>query len=114
MATWIRSEWDSHRDGPATSSTNRGYDVDAYASGNVPSGDLRTASYSVGGMTMTLMQSTNTPYTGTYVHATGGGFGNYLVFPSVTSASFTLSATPGPATRTRRSPLNGLQIVARP
>jgi hypothetical protein len=94
--------------------TNRGYDVYVYASGHVPSGDLRTASYAVGGMMMTLMQSTNTPYTGTYIHATGGGFGNYLVFPNVTSASFTLSATPGPATRTRRSPLNGLQIVARP
>jgi hypothetical protein len=94
--------------------TNRGYDVYVYASGDVPSGDLRTASYSLGGMTMTLMQSANTPYTGTYIHATGGGFGNYLVFPNVSSASFTLSATPGPATGTRRSPLNGLQIVARP
>jgi hypothetical protein len=100
--------------GLPTSFTTRGYDLYVYANGYVPTGQMRTCSYAVGGMTMTLMQAANTPYAGTYNQAIGGGVGNYLVFRNLNTASFTLSATPGPATGPRRSPLNGLQIVALP
>jgi hypothetical protein len=100
--------------GLPTSFTTRGYDLYVYANGEVPSGQMRTSSYAVGGMTMTLMQAANTPYAGTYNQAVGGGVGNYLVFRNLNAASFTLSATPGPATGARRSPLNGIQIVALP
>jgi hypothetical protein len=100
--------------GLPTSFTTSGYDLYVYANGYVPSGQMRICSYAVGGMTMTLMQAANTPYAGTYIQAVGGGAGNYLVFRNLSAASFTLSATPGPATGARRSPLNGFQIVALP
>ena len=45
------------------------------------------------------------------VAAPAGGAGNYVVFRNLTSASFTLTATPGTGSPTR-APVNGLQIVA--
>jgi hypothetical protein len=100
--------------GLPASLTTPGYDVYVYANGYVPAGDMRTGSYVVGGTTMTLSQAAGTPFSGTYTQAASGGFGNYLVFRNLTGASFTMTATPGPATSTPRSPLNGFQIVARP
>jgi hypothetical protein len=101
--------------GLPASFTTRGYDVYVYANGYVPTGQMRTGSYGVGGMTMTLMQAASTAYSGAYVQAVGGGAGNYVVFRNLNAASFTLSATPGPATGgPRRAPVNGLQIVALP
>jgi hypothetical protein len=97
-----------------TSFTTGGYDVYVYANGAVPSGMARTGSYAVAGTTMMLMQGANTPYAGTYTQAVGGAAGNYLVFRGLNATSFTLSATPGPATGAARAPINGVQIVAAP
>jgi hypothetical protein len=100
--------------GLPTSLTTRGYDVYVYANGDVPTGQTRSGSYVVAGMTMTLVQAANTSYAGTHTQAVGGGGGTYLVFRGLRTPSFTLSATPGPATGAPRSPLNGFQIVALP
>jgi hypothetical protein len=98
---------------PASLAT-RGYDLYVYANGDVPTGQTRAGSYVVAGMTMTLTQAANTSYAGTYTQAAGGGGGNYLVFRGLHVASFTLSATPGPATGVPRAPVNGFQIVGLP
>jgi hypothetical protein len=94
--------------------TAKGYDVYVYANGAVPTGQMRTGSYAVGATTMTLMQAANTAYAGTYTQAVGGGAGNYVLFRGLNAATFTLTATPGPATGAPRAPINGLQIVALP
>jgi hypothetical protein len=100
--------------GLPASFTARGYDLYVYANGVVPADDARSGSYAVGAMTMTLMQAGSSSFAGTYVQSSGGGAGNYLVFHNLTAGSFTLSATPGTAISSRRSPLNGFQIVALP
>jgi len=98
---------------PASLAT-RGYDLYVYANGDVPTGQTRSGSYIVAGMTMTLTQAANTPYAGSYTQAAAGGAGNYLVFRGLHVASFTLSAAPGPATGAPRAPVNGFQIVGLP
>ena len=90
--------------------TASGYDVYVYANGDVSAGDTRTGIYTIGAAMQTVTQAAQTPFAGTFTQAVAGGTGNYVVFRNVTGSSFTLTATPGTGT-TRRSPLNGLQII---
>jgi len=93
-----------------------GYDVYVYADGdNGPS--TRTGSYQLTGTgislpAVTLTDSANTNFSGTYSLGSNSA-GNYLKF-SINANQFTLTATPSTASDgTLRSPVNGLQIVAR-
>lgn len=90
-----------------------GYDVYVYANGavSVISGDMRTYDYAIGSLDMKETQGPGQNFGGTYVMGSGGA-GNYLLFHGLSGSSFTLTATPGAATKLPRCPVNGLQIVA--
>jgi hypothetical protein len=92
--------------------TQSGYDVYVYANGAVTTGDTRSGFYRIGGVTQILTQTGNTSFDGMFRLDSVGNGANYVVFHSIAGASFTLFATPGPATTLPRSPLNGLQIVS--
>jgi hypothetical protein len=92
--------------------TAGGYDVYVYMAGNIPGATTRTYQYAIGAATFTVSQTgpSATAFPG-YTLAPAGGAGTYVVFRNLTSASFTLTATPGTGNPTR-APVNGLQIVA--
>jgi hypothetical protein len=99
---------------PAPFST-RGYDVYVYSLGDIPDGATRTSKYTIGSTSIVVSQMGPTPtgaFTG-FKRAQNNGSGNYMVFQSVTGASFTLTATPSTGTPTR-APVNGIQIVSPP
>jgi hypothetical protein len=77
----------------------------------------RTAAYRISGsgITTTSVNATdaaNTNFTATFTQASSSA-GNYVKF-TVTAAGFTITATPGTSTGTRRAPVNAIQIVPRP
>lgn len=92
-----------------------GYNVYVYVDGDNGSA-TRTGSYKITGpglnLTETATDSGNTNFSGTFTKAANSR-GNYLLF-TITGTQFTLTATPGSAsTSTKRSPVNGMQIVPR-
>jgi hypothetical protein len=87
-----------------------GYDVYVYTNGDVPADITRAASYSIEGVTQVVTQPALTSFSGTFIQAMNGGFGNYVVFRSVTGSSFTLTVRPVSGTGLR-APINGMQIV---
>ncbi len=94
--------------------TTSGYDVYVYSSGEITTATTRTCRYAIGNMSYTVTEvgPTSTTFPG-FTEARDGGKGNYMVFRKLTSASFTLVATPG-TTATPRAPINGIQIVSPP
>jgi hypothetical protein len=99
---------------PAPFST-RGYDVYVYSEGDIPDPTTRMSKYTIGSTSIIVSQTGPTPpavFTG-FKRAQNNGSGNYMVFQSVTGASFTLTATPSMGTPTR-APVNGIQIVSPP
>jgi hypothetical protein len=92
--------------------TSGGYDVYVYMAGNIPNAATRTYQYAIGTTSFMVSQTgpSGTTFPG-YTLAPAGGAGTYIVFRNLTTASFTLTATPGTGTATR-APVNGLQIVA--
>jgi hypothetical protein len=87
-----------------------GYDVYVYTNGDVPIDTTRAASYSIEDVTQVVAQPELTSFSGTFIQAVNSGFGNYVVFRSVTGASFTLTVRPVSGTGLR-APINGIQIV---
>lgn len=87
-----------------------GYDVYVYTNGDVPADITRAASYSIGGVTQVVTQPQLTSFSGTFIQAMNSGFGNYVVFRSITGSSFTLTVRPVSGTGLR-APINGMQIV---
>jgi len=87
-----------------------GYDVYVYTNGDVPAGITRAASYSIEGVTQVVTQPELTSFSGTFIQAMNSGFGNYVLFRSVTGSSFTLTVRPVSGTGLR-APINGMQIV---
>ena len=51
-----------------------------------------------------------TPFSGTFIDALNGGFGNYVVFRGVTGTTLTVTVRPVSGTGLR-APVNGMQIV---
>jgi hypothetical protein len=96
--------------GLPASLTTTGYDVYVYASGDVPAGITRAASYGVGGPLQVVTQPALTPFSGTFTDAVNGGFGNYVVFRGVTGTTLTVTVRPVSGTGLR-APVNGIQIV---
>jgi len=96
---------------PATI-TSAGYDVYVYASGDVPGGQIRTYSYTIGAITIRVTQSgPSVPTFPGYSAVTAtGGTGNTIVFQGLRIASFTLTAVVTAAGQ--RAPVNGIQIVS--
>lgn len=96
--------------------TMGGYDVYVYASGQVEKvGWSRTSRYAIGTSAITISQPGPSPTTFSgYLPASPDGMGNYVVFRNLTTATFTLTATPGPSTAAAgdRAPVNGIQIVS--
>jgi hypothetical protein len=90
--------------------TTTGYDVYVYANGDVPAGITRAASYGVGGPLQVVTQPELTPFSGTFIDALNGGFGNYVVFRGVTGMTLTVTVRPVSGTGLR-APVNGIQIV---
>lgn len=91
-----------------------GYDVYIYADGdntlNTRAGLYTIDDGVVAPQTVSITDLANTDFDGTFARNQDGA-GNYAVV-HVTGTSFTLKATPGPATdNTERAPLNGMQIV---
>ena len=92
---------------------NAAYDVYVYADGDNGTID-RTGAYRISGpgitaTTLTLTDTANTNFNATFTQATNSN-GNYVKF-SVAASGFTLTATPGASTGTRRAPVNAVQIV---
>jgi len=99
--------------GLPASITTAGYDVYVYVTGYVPSG-TRTYNYAIGSAAAVVSQTgpTSTTFPG-YTLAPSMGAGNYVVFKQLSSATFTLTATPGTGSGTQtRAPVNGVQIVS--
>ena len=74
----------------------------------------RTGAYRISGAgitatTINLTDAANTNFNATFTQATNST-GNYVKF-SVAASGFTLTATPGASTGTRRAPVNAVQIV---
>lgn len=90
--------------------TATGYDVYVYANGDVPANITRAASYAIGAVTHVVTEPELSAFSGTFIEAVNGGFGNYVVFRGITGASFTLTVRPVSGTGLR-APINGLQIV---
>jgi hypothetical protein len=94
----------------------RSWDVYVYMDGD--NGSLtRTGAYKISGSgitttTVNATDSANTNFTATFTRATNSA-GNYVKF-TVTAAGFTITATPGTSTGTRRAPVNAIQIVPVP
>jgi hypothetical protein len=92
------------------------YDVYVYVDGDNGSA-TRTGAYQISGsgITTTTINATDAAsatFDTTFTQA-NNSTGNYVKF-SITASGFTLTATPGQAsTATIRSPVNGMQIVAR-
>jgi len=89
--------------------------VYVYSLGDIPDGATRMSKYTIGSTSIVVSQTGPTPtgaFTG-FKRAQNNGSGNYLVFQSVTGASFTLTATPSTGNPTR-APVNGIQIVSPP
>jgi hypothetical protein len=99
--------------GLPASITAGGYDVYVYVTGDVgTSTNTRIYSYAIGTTMFTVSQTGPSPTSFTsFTLAPAGGAGNYVVFRNLTTASFTLTATPGTGSATR-APVNGLQIVS--
>jgi hypothetical protein len=92
--------------------TGGGYDVYVYVAGNIANATTRTYGYAIGATSVTVTDTGPTPTTFPgFTLAPAGGAGNYIVFRSLTAASFTLTATPGTG-NPMRAPVNGLQIVS--
>ncbi len=96
--------------GLPASLTATGYDVYVYANGDVPAGITRAASYGVGGPLQVVTQPELTSFSGTFIDALNGGFGNYVVFRGVTGTTLTVTVRPVSGTGLR-APVNGMQIV---
>jgi len=98
--------------GLPASLTAAGYDVYVYGGGDIRSVNTRTCRYAIGTSSSTASEvgPTATTFKG-YTAVRNGGTGNYVVFRSLTAASFTLTATPGASTPSR-APVNGIQIVS--
>jgi endoglucanase len=65
------------------------------------------------GSTITGADAANSYFSGTFIQASGGSAGNYLVFVDCTGSSFNLAPVHAASTDNQvRAPLNGLQIVA--
>ena len=80
-----------------------GYDVYVYSDG-----------FTIGSTTKKLTDSQNRDFEGDFVLPGIADVGNYVVFPNLNSASFTLTAARSDSTdNLPRAPVNGLQIVAR-
>jgi len=73
---------------------------------------MSASGISIGTAMFTVSQTgpVSTSFT-SFTLAPTGGAGNYIVFRNLTTATFTLTATPGTGSATR-APVNGLQIVA--
>ena len=99
--------------GLPASITGAGYDVYVYVTGDIGTGtSTRTYNYAIGATMFTVSQTGPVPTTFTsFTLAPAGGAGNYIVFRNLTTATFTLTATPGTGTN-KRAPVNGLQIVS--
>ena len=94
----------------------RSWDVYVYMDGD-NGAVTRTAVYRISGSGITTTSvnatdSANTNFTATFTPAANSA-GNYVKF-TVTAAGFTITATPGTSTGTRRGPVNAIQIVPRP
>jgi hypothetical protein len=85
-----------------------GYDVYVYSYGFLSDTDTRSRKLAIGAATFTLTQTGPSP--ASFPGYVLGANGNYVVFKSVTGASFTLTATAVAGT-TKRAPVNGLQVV---
>jgi len=91
--------------------TANGYDVYVYVDGD-NGGSTRVGSYTIGTQTVTETDTSN--FSGTFKLA-ANSVGNYLKFSNVGGSGFTLTAVPGATTDdSPRSPVNGIEIVARP
>jgi hypothetical protein len=91
--------------------TGQAYSVIVYCDGDNGFADRRGV-YTIGSQSITMTDVTAVDYAGTFVRATNGGAGNYILFSGLTGNSFTLTATPGLSEDTTpRAPLNGIQIV---
>lgn len=99
--------------GLPASITAGGYDVYVYITGDIGMGtSTRTYNYAIGTAMFTVSQTGPSPASFTsFTLAPAGGAGNYVVFRNLTTAAFTLTATPGTGTNLR-APVNGLQIVS--
>ena len=92
----------------------RAYDVYVYGDGDNHT-YTRTAAYTISGTgmtsaTATMTDAANTNFSTTFARASNSA-GNYVKF-TIDADGFTVTATPaGPATGTRRAPVNGIQIV---
>ena len=95
----------------------RSYDVYVYVDGDNGVTE-RSAAYTISGAgittkTINLTDAANTNFCGTFT-STDNSNGNYVRF-SISGSAFTLTATPNLSTlRTRRAPVNGIQIVPAP
>jgi hypothetical protein len=92
------------------------YDVYVYADGDNKvysrGATYRVSAPGAADVAVDLIDAENTNFSGTFVQAAGSA-GNYVRFV-VSGGSFTLTATPGPATSTnQRAPINAVQIVPR-
>jgi hypothetical protein len=92
---------------------NAAYDVYVYADGDNGS-TARTAAYRISGAgitttTINLTDTANTNFSSTFTQATNSA-GNYVKF-SIVASGFTLTATPGASTSSKRAPVNAVQIV---
>lgn len=87
-----------------------GYDVYVYCDGD-NGGASRTGLYTIGSTTISATDA-GVDFSGTFTRAINGN-GNYVRFINLTASSFTLTATPGPASDgVARAPVNAIQIVA--
>ena len=101
--------------GLPASITTGGYDVYVYVLGGVPN-ETRGYEYTIGATTIKVTQVGPTPAAPTpyvFTSAPDGGSGNYIVFKSLTTATFELLVKSGTQTSNQyRAPINGLQIVS--
>jgi hypothetical protein len=64
---------------------------------------------------ITGLDAANADFSGTFVQASGGSAGNYVLVPNCTGDTFTLLAVHGGSSDSQyRAPVNGIQIVALP
>lgn len=97
-------------------SDSNGYTVYVYADGD-NSVNNRAGVYQISGTgvtttSITLTDSANTNFSGTFKQANGSA-GNYVVFTGIKATGFTITAIPSTAsTSTERAPVNAIEIVA--
>jgi hypothetical protein len=92
-----------------TQFVTNGYKVYVYYSGDT--NEKREGVYAIGATKIDAVDLPNAPFAGTFTQSIAGSAGNYIVFPSLSIAGFTLTATPLAVGAQPRAPINGIQIV---